>query len=390
MKTCFKPMTMRVEYSALVALLALAPGVCSGAAGIFGSLGNFDTVNNTGKPAYGFEIAIEDPSFDHTKITSVFGYNRVFSFISQDPGAVVRFGKPTITDIPGYGVTIVYGGTIGGSVFTPFNDPASPFSTSGESCWPGANAAWTANPCDHFGVSTYGNPAKITYSWLVDDGSGNAAKAPVGVPPVTFVPINQPPGEPPPAVQAVINAPVVEQPLPYKNAFWVKLTQTTLPENVDLGDLLIGEHPGHRDRIAALNEKPESEIEWYELQIGKVDEVSKELKPNGDPSVVINLKFYEYLGRFDDDGLVDPVKEQKPQVDDKGIAFVMLPDKDGILVRHDLVYVGQQVGGFNANELAAPIPEPETYVMMTVGLGLIGWQLRRNRNRLGARCAPNP
>jgi hypothetical protein len=120
-------MIIRRKWCTLVvsASVSMVPGI--GCAGVFGSLGNFDTVNDTGKPAYGFEIDIEDPSFDHTKITSVFGYNRVFSFISPDPGAVVRFGKPTITDVPGYGVQIIYGGTIGGSMFTPFNDPAAPF-----------------------------------------------------------------------------------------------------------------------------------------------------------------------------------------------------------------------------------------------------------------------
>ena len=81
--------------AAIVVTLSLT----TGHAAVFGSLGNFDTVNDTGKPAYGFEIDIEDPSFDHSKITSVFGYDRVFSFYSPDPGAVVRFGKPTITDV---------------------------------------------------------------------------------------------------------------------------------------------------------------------------------------------------------------------------------------------------------------------------------------------------
>lgn len=365
-----------IPASIFTAALALVPSI--GAAAVFGSLGNFDTVNDTGKPAYGFEIDIEDPSFDHTKITSVFGYDRVFSFISPDPGAVVRFGKPTITDVQGYGVRIVYGGTIGAGVFTPANNPAAPFVTTGESCWPGANAAWASNPCDHFGVSTYGNPAVIRYSWLVDDGAGNPMKQPVGVPAVSFVPINPPPAGPPPAVQAVFQAPVVEPPQPRANAFWVKLTQTTLAENVDLGDLLIGDHLGARAEIGDLNRKPESETEWYELQIGRVDEVSKELKPNGDPAVVLNLKFYKYEGQFDNEGLVDPVSSQRPHVDANGVAYVVLQE-NGLDVRHDLVYVGQQVGGFNAQELAAPIPEPEVYTLMLAGLGVIAAAARRGR-----------
>ena len=45
--------------AAIVVTLSLT----TGHAAVFGSLGNFDTVNDTGKPAYGFEIDIEDPSF---------------------------------------------------------------------------------------------------------------------------------------------------------------------------------------------------------------------------------------------------------------------------------------------------------------------------------------
>jgi hypothetical protein len=98
------------------------------------------------------------------------------------------------------------------------------------------------------------------------------------------------------------------------------------------------------------------------------------------------MKFYQYQGRFDHEGLVDPLRsndpaiDQSPHVDADGIAYVMLPDNLGNMVRHDLAYVGQQVGGFNANELAAPIPEPRTYVMMLAGLGLLGLAVRRRKS----------
>jgi hypothetical protein len=108
--------------------------------------------------------------------------------------------------------------------------------------------------------------------------------------------------------------------------------------------------------------------------------VSKELKPNGNPSVVINLKFYQYQGQFDDEGLVDPLSLQKPLVDLNGVAYVTLDDG-----RHDLIYVGQQIGGFNANEIAAAVPEPEVYALMPARLGAAGFAARRRNRRSGRR-----
>lgn len=69
-------------------------------------------------------------------------------------------------------------------------------------------------------------------------------------------------------------------------------------------------------------------------------------------------------------------------MDVNGLAYVMLDDG-----RHDLVYVGQQIGGFNANELAAPVPEPEVYALMFVGLGAVGVAVRRRNRRSGGRLS---
>ena len=356
----------RLHHLTRLAGAAIATLLLAGHAGAatFGSLANFDVVNDTGKPAWGFEIEIEDSQYDHAgTLSSVFGYDRVFSFISPDPGAVVRFGKPTIDYIAGFGARIVYGGLIGG-----ISTPSAPFVTSGESCWPGANANWTATSCDHFGVSTYGAPAKTTYSWLVDNGSGALAKQAVGVPAVNFVftpppppPVGQP-APPPAVVQAVIQAPVVAD-NPRANAFWVKMVKTTVGENIDLGDLLGGNHPGARPEIAALQEAPEIEIEWQVLQIGKVDEVSKSVDMNGDPAAVWRFQFYKYLGSMDDEGIIDPKTDEIP------VGNTLNP--------YVGAFVGQQIAGFNANQLPA-VPEPATWALLLAGIGLL---LRLGRQR---------
>lgn len=348
----------------------LLPATTPVLASTFGSLANFDVVNDTGKPAYGFEIEIEDINYDHPgTISSVFGYDRVFSFISPDPGAVVRFGKPTIDYIAGFGARITYGGTVGAE-FTP----SAPYATNGESCWPGANPSWKTTSCDHYGVSTYGAPAKTTYSWIVDMGGGSLAKQMVGVPVVNFQftpPPPPPPGKPPAPPAQVVAAvapldlglgggdPVLRN---KGNAFWVKMVKTTVGDNVELNDLLAGDHQGARPEIAGL--ETEIEIEWQVLQPGFVDEVTKSVDMNGDPAAVWKFEFYKYLGRFDGEGLVDPLKSQEP-VGNTLNEFVG-------------DFVGQQIAGFNANEVA-PIPEPETWALMLAGLAVLGRLARRRR-----------
>lgn len=376
----------RVAAAAVIALML--PAAAKAAGSVFGSLANFDVVNDTGNNAYGFEIEIEDILYDHPgTISSIFGYDRDFGY-PGGPGAVVRFGKPVVEYLSGIGARITYGGSYGGA-FTQFNDPAAPYVTHGESCWPGASATWTANPCDHFGVSTYGSPAKTTYSWIVDVGGGALAKQVVGVPAVNIV-YAPPPGQPQlPAVPQMqllaqdLNLapadPVVNN---QKNAFWVKIVKTELDDNVVLGDLLGGNHDGARPEIAGLDDA-EVEFEWQPLQIGMVDEVTKSVD-SPKPSVVYKFQFFNYVGRYDDDGYVDPqsgnnpekpdqTEDQRPFIDGAGIPYVTIDGQ-----RHDLVFVGQQIAGFNANEVPA-VPEPQTYAMMLAGLAGIGWLTARRR-----------
>jgi len=380
-------MSHRLTPVAAAAVAALLLPLAPAGAATFGSLANFDVVNDTGHTAYGFEIEIEDSLYDHAgTISSVFGYDRVFSFISNDPGAVVRYGKPTIEYIAGFGARITYGGAIGAN-FTP----SAPFATGGESCWPGANTNWRATSCDHFGVSTYGSPAKTTYRWLLDDGSGSLVKQVVGVPAVNIV-YTPPPAPnlpaPPPVIQLkaqdldpVVNGVQDNQ----NNAFWVKIIKTELSDNVNLNDLLGGNHPGARPEIAGLD--GETEIEWQPLQLGMVDEVTKSLD-SPKPSVVYKFQFFDYLGRFDDDGYVDPQsgkkdgqENQMPQIDGDGQAFVMIDGQ-----RQNLSFVGQQIAGFNANEVAPPpVPEPQTWAMLLAGLLGLGWRSRLSRRPATAR-----
>jgi hypothetical protein len=343
-----------------LALMAL-PGWS--AASTFGSLANFDTVNDTGSTAHGFEIELE--GIDKSNITDVFGLNRNFGTAS--PGDVERYGLPAVGDLLDgagkvIGAKVTYMASYANGVWSA-GTASGTFNTPGESCWSFGNVGYPNVPCDHFGVSTLGSPTRTTYSWLIEGASpGTLTAANVAIPSVTFTPPPPPaPAQPAAPVVAVIKAQQVDPVVPQNNAYWVKIVQTSVPENVDLNDLMGGHHAFQNDAVAALNDKPETEIEWQVLQPGKVDEVSKALNLNGDPSVVVRYEFFKYQGTFDEEGLVDPTAAETPT----GNALTPAVGN----------YLGEQIAGFNAVQGA--VPEPSTYLLMLAGLS--GLALIRRR-----------
>lgn len=333
-------------------------------AGVIGTLANFDVVNDTGHPAYGFEIEIEDSSFDHTKITSVFGYDRNFG-LPGGPGSVVRFGVPTITDVPGVGVRIRYGGTIG-NVFTP----SAPYNTPGESCWPLGGGWSTATSCDHYGVSTLGQPAATKYSWLVESSPGVLTAQAVGIPAVNFA--YTPPGQGPAAVNVVVQAVAPNHENPenealWGEAFWVKTFTTKVEHNIDLGNLFRGDHD---------QEQAEVETEWSIFQKAPIGEKGEnegaeaELGLGGkDAAVIRRYEFYKYLGPVTAEGEAD---------------CNHACEQDPLGNRYVGAFLGAQMAGFNVLENQLPIaivPEPQSWAMMAGGLGLLGAIIRRRARR---------
>lgn len=346
--------------TALAAGFALASlPLLSQASSTFGSLANFDAVNDTGFTAHGFEIELE--GLDKSQIADVFGLNRDFG--TGSPGDVERYGTPTVHDLLDgggrvIGSRITYMASFSNGVWSA-GTASGVFNTPGESCWTFGNVGYPNVPCDHFGVSTYGTPTRTSYSWLIESGTpGALVPANVAIPAVLFTP----PAQAAAPVVAVIQAQQVDPVVPQNNAFWVKIVQTTLPQNVELHELMGGHHAFENPGVAALNDKTETEIEWQVLQPGFVDEVSKAIDPLGDPSVVIRYEFFKYLGRFDDEGLVDPLREQIPI----GNAL------------NEWVgdYVGEQVAGFNAVQA---VPEPASAVLMLGGVAALALLRRRQQ-----------
>lgn len=368
---------MKATYRLTLLAAALAAMAAPAQAQTYGYLANFDAINNTGHTAYGFEIQLESEGFDHTKITSVFGYDRNFGLGS--PGDVVRYGIPTITDLKGptnnpIGVVIRYGGSLTGPFTLDRSDPlAAPFSTGGDSCWP-FGAGWSqSTACDHFGVSTIGQPTTTKYSWLVQATPGVLTPVSAGIPAVNFA-YTPPAAGGGGALEAEIEAeaPEYEQPENeglWGEAYWVKTYTTKVGHHVELGNLF---------RDDPLQEAAEIETEWELLQRAPAGE---EVNGNGrkhalldlapeDQAIMRRYEFYEYTGAFKPDGEADCSKGCGKD-----------PEGEGLVGQ----YLGAQMAGFNLNDpqapipFAAPVPEPQTYAMFGLGLGVLGLFARRRR-----------
>jgi len=291
----------------LAALFLATPGVASAAGIAYGTVNNFDTVNDTGVECHGFEIELDD--IRSSDITYTFDYN--------------HYGTPKITEdtwsVPGHTNVFVRYQAIwtntGWSAYTAI--PAGPIApTQGHQFTdPSTNFGG-----EHFGLGFRIQPSKVLYFWMVDDGTHNLTRGgqvSVSTPTFTY----SPPAGAPAVAAAVIPAPVPVQPPSYEfsDAHWVKVITTTSHTNTEVrvSDLMTPdpENPTGRDwRNGQTN--IEIETEWQLLQI---DYNSADYNPtngiggrNGqlagpahnldrsDDVVTYRYEFYEYAGPYDD------------------------------------------------------------------------------------------
>lgn len=353
-----------------VALLGLAAGGAQ--AQVFGSLANFDAVNDTGHEAHGFEIQIEDPSFTRAQIYSVFGLDRNFGV---PPASVERYGAPTITELPGIGVTVRYAASFANGAWG-VGTPTGPYANAGDSCWPLGNPLYAGGglSCDHFGVATYGAPAKTSYSWLVDLGgnTGTLTRQVAAVPVVNFAYV--------PPVGAAPAGNVVAEVEAHKEAaelfgtpYWVKVYSKHLDHNVELDNLM------HRHADVPGDAQVETEFEVF--QAGDANGLKHlNLALNaGDEALVLRYEFYKYLGDVSAAGEAlcsgkGGGKGGGGGGGKGGGGGGVLPADCGGLGD----YVGAQMAGFNVVQppLAA-VPEPGTWAMLLAGGLLLGARARR-------------
>ncbi len=364
-------MTHRFTPLALAATLAVL-ALPASAVSVIRNLANFDTVNNTGHSAYGFEIELEDPDLwddssnasQHNSskyVYSVFGLDRNFGPLGFQ---VTRFSQVAVTNYNNAanqhaGVRITYGfagGTLltasqideaaANQATTPFNPGG--FTTQGESCWPG-NVTWSkANPCDHFGVATTGNVLSTRYSWVVQAEAGKPLVSElVAIPAVVYQAPAPAPGQAAQPVVARIEAVEMEPDRIDRNwgtAVWVK-TFTTITKNHDIEWKLLQNRPKSQD-----DEEPDGE------DADEAQEDALTLDDNS-KSFIRRYEFFEYTGGYD--------------ADKKNRAFC---DNDSDSLKDPMAFgavgnfLGRQIAGYNALEAAAPVPEPQTWAMFAAGL----------------------
>jgi hypothetical protein len=290
------PRVLKLRRTALpLFALALALFAASAAraqtATVFGSLSNFDVVNNTEHEAHGFEIELE--GLHPEDVYYSFSAHRYGAprLIAYETGVRVRWESaydPGLQQFTQTTVRHAAGASFAGSCYQ----------------W-GANYA--ASGCEHFGVSLRANAAKTTYRWLVEDASAPGALAtfdpPVAIPGPVYVVLPPAQAGEPPVLEAEIEAPEApEGPELYGDAQWVKVFKTELQREVTLDELM-------SDNAVVPQDAAHAEVAWEILQAeppshsngnqGRGRRGNQGALSAGTRAVVRRYEIYQYTGAYD-------------------------------------------------------------------------------------------
>lgn len=292
---------------------ALPVGVAR-ASQAYGTVNNFDTVNDTGVPCHGFEIELDDCR--STDLSYTYDYN--------------HYGTPKITERTFQDGLLVWHTNVlvdyeavwtntGWSAYTAIPSGLIPPTAGHQFTNPGTNFGG-----EHFGVGYRANPSKVYYHWLVDSGTHILSLGPqvnVSTPVFTYSP---PAAGVPAQAAAVIPAPLLPVPpsppgasYEFSDATWVKVITTTSHTNteVKIGNLMTPDlnNPNGKDwRNGQTN--VEVETEWQLMQI---DYLSSDFNPtngiggpngqltganhgltNSDDVVTYRYEYYAYVGPY--------------------------------------------------------------------------------------------
>src|ERR1017187_2099406 len=294
----------------VVACLALASGTAR-ASIAYGSINNFDTVNDTSNVCHGFEIELDD--LHSTDITYTYDYNhygtpKITEFSMSDSAGLhtnvlVRY-EAVWTNTSWSAYTVIPTNNIPPTQGHAFTNPSLNF--GGE----------------HFGVGFRSAPSKVYYYWLTNSGSSLLRGPQVNVSTPVF-PASQPLGPVVPIIPAPV-LPLLPPPLSdpsivyeFSDATWVKVITTTTHTNtpVPLRDLVTPDTNNPSAKDWRNGEPDEVETEWQLLQTdygagynptNGVGGVNGQLAgnpktlTNGDDVVTCRYEYYAYVGPYAD------------------------------------------------------------------------------------------
>jgi hypothetical protein len=319
---------------------------------IYGTLDNFDVINDTGGETHGFEIELEGISASDVAYTFGAPYQRY-----GDPTVVVNATKT--------GVIIRYAASYSSGTWSAATPIAvAPFPpTQGHSCWTGGDPNYLSSGCDHFGASLNATPTKTTYRWLVASTTTPGTLTPFG----SNVPIPAPvwnvtppavPGNQPIAA-AVIAPPAPVPPAKWGEPLWAKVYVSELPIALQADDLdhLVIDDPNY-DFVPNEQIEP-PEIEWVLLQSGPSGNGEQEFGGGaevvaGNEAVSRRFEFYKYTGQID----LDPDNYGEALCDNPTALDQQLPasPRCGAPDSNGVAGVGDLIGAQNvAINLAGPV-----------------------------------
>lgn len=291
-----------------LAAAALLPGPSFATA--FGTLSNFDVINDTGDRCHGFEIELEDIHPDD--VTYTFG------------GTYTRYGGPAVIDVtidPAHPRVLVRYRHWNGTEWeaTPVAPPN--ITARGHDCFAGGPIGnYQTSGCEHYGVSLRAAPTRTTYRWIVATNPNDVNTEFTVVPQAVNLPVPVwnviPRPEGGVNVRAEVEPVEEENHAQYGEPQWMKVfkieTELDLqPE--DLVRLLLGVP----DSI--VPEETEIETEWKLIQSKPGDaedeeedaDVKEDPLDDGKHSVVRRYEFYRYTGPRDPEN-----NEAQPCIED--------------------------------------------------------------------------
>lgn len=257
---------------------------------IYGSLGNFDISNDTGRICHGFEVELEGLTPFQVPYSFTAQRYGAPSVISYATGVRVRWASPFDADRQQWVERTL-----------PHTVPWFP-----GQCYQWNPATYQDSGCEHFGVGATANPTRARARWLCEDSSNPGVLVPVDPP--TAVPMPNyyvaPParaGDPPQLIVEVDAPEPAEAPSLYGDAQWMRVFVTQLPYEVTL-DELMADNPAVVPMDPAQLESDYSIIQDEPVAGGNGRRRRKQNRGDLLPttrSVVRRIELYEFTGDYD-------------------------------------------------------------------------------------------